>query len=48
VASIAPFGTSSAGDIVYTIVLEPTGALPEGLRWNMTASATIDAAPGPS
>jgi multidrug resistance efflux pump len=48
VASIAPFGTSSAGDIVYTIVLEPTGALPEGLRWNMTASATIDAPAAPS
>ena len=45
VASIAPFGISSAGDIVYTLVLEPTGTLPEGLRWNMTASATIDAAP---
>jgi multidrug resistance efflux pump len=44
VASIAPFGESSAGDIVYTVVLEPTGAVPEGLRWNMTASAQIDAA----
>ncbi|HEY6569983.1 MAG TPA: HlyD family efflux transporter periplasmic adaptor subunit, partial [Candidatus Limnocylindrales bacterium] len=44
VASIAPFGESSAGDIVYTVVLEPTGAVPVGLRWNMTASAQIDAA----
>ncbi|HEY6570919.1 MAG TPA: HlyD family efflux transporter periplasmic adaptor subunit [Candidatus Limnocylindrales bacterium] len=44
VTSIAPFGESSAGDIVYTVVLEPTGAVPEGLRWNMTASAQIDAA----
>ena len=44
VASIAPFGESSAGDIVYTVVLEPTGAVPPGLRWNMTASAQIDAA----
>jgi membrane fusion protein (multidrug efflux system) len=44
VASIAPFGTTSAGDIVFTVVIEPTGALPDGLRWNMTASATIDAA----
>jgi multidrug resistance efflux pump len=44
VASIAPFGTSSAGDIVFTVVIEPTGAVPDGLRWNMTASATIDAA----
>ncbi len=45
VGSIAPFGTSSAGDIVYTVVIEPSGELPDGLRWNMTASATIDAAP---
>lgn len=45
VATIAPFGTSSTGDIVYTVVIEPTGALPDGLRWNMTASATIEAAP---
>lgn len=43
VASISPFGTSSTGDIVFTVIIEPTGALPEGLRWNMTASATIDA-----
>jgi multidrug resistance efflux pump len=44
VASISGFGQSSAGDIVYTVVLEPSGPLPEGLRWNMTASAQIDAA----
>lgn len=45
VASIAPFGTMSAGDVVYRVVIEPTGPLPEGLRWNMTASATIETAP---
>ena len=45
VASIAPFGTSSTGDIVYTVVIEPTSAVPDGLRWNMTASVTIDATP---
>ena len=44
VASIASFGESSAGDIVYSVVLEPTGPVPAGLRWNMTASAQIDAA----
>ncbi len=44
VTSIAPFGESSAGDIVYSVVLEPTGSVPAGLRWNMTASAQIDAA----
>jgi multidrug resistance efflux pump len=44
VASISSFGESSAGDIVYTVTLEPTGDLPGGLRWNMTASAEIAAA----
>jgi multidrug resistance efflux pump len=45
VESIAPFGVSSAGDIVYTVVLVPTGDVPQGLRWNMTASAQIEATP---
>jgi multidrug resistance efflux pump len=45
VVSISPFGESSAGDIVYTVTLEPTGDVPDGLRWNMTASAQIDAIP---
>ena len=44
VSSIAEFGESSAGDIVYSVVLEPTGPVPDGLRWNMTASVQIDAA----
>ncbi|HEY8169016.1 MAG TPA: HlyD family efflux transporter periplasmic adaptor subunit [Candidatus Limnocylindrales bacterium] len=43
VVSIAPFGESSAGDIVYAIVLEPIGEVPDGLRWNMTASAQSEA-----
>ena len=46
VASIAPYGVSTAGDVVYTVVIEPTGPVPDGLRWNMTASATIDTAAG--
>ena len=44
VVSIDRFGEASAGDIVYTVVLEPIGDVPDGLRWNMTASAQIDAA----
>ena len=44
VVSIAPFGDVATGDIVYTVVIEPVGDVPDGLRWNMTASATIDAA----
>jgi multidrug resistance efflux pump len=43
VASISPFGESSAGDIIYVVTLEPSGDLPDGLRWNMTASAEIRA-----
>jgi hypothetical protein len=42
VTSIAPFGEESSGDVVYTVLLEPTGEVPEGLRWNMTASVSID------
>jgi HlyD family secretion protein len=41
VASIRPFGETSAGDIVYQVVL----TLPEQdarLRWNMTATVTFD------
>ncbi len=45
VVAISPFGESSAGDIVYTILLEPTGDVPADLRWNMTASAQIEAGP---
>jgi multidrug resistance efflux pump len=42
VTRISGFGESSAGDIVFRAVLEPTGAVPDGLRWNMTAGASID------
>jgi multidrug resistance efflux pump len=30
IVSISPFGESSAGDVVYTVVLEPGGDAPEG------------------
>jgi multidrug resistance efflux pump len=43
VTSISLFGETSAGDIVYTVTLEPTGDVPDGLRWNMTGSAQIEA-----
>ena len=42
VVSIAPFGESSAGEVVYRVVLEPTGEVPDGIRWNMTAGVSID------
>ena len=44
VTAISSFGESSAGDIVYVVTLEPSGDLPDGLRWNMTGSAEIKAA----
>jgi len=44
IVAISSFGASSAGDIVYVVTLEPSGELPEGLRWNMTGSAEITAA----
>jgi multidrug resistance efflux pump len=42
VVRIGSFGEQSAGDVVYKVTLEPTGQVPDGLRWGMTASATID------
>lgn len=45
IVAISPFGEASAGDIVYTVILEPSDGVPAGLRWNMTGSARIDAAP---
>lgn len=42
VMSIAPFGELVAGDVLYEVVLEPVDEVPQGLRWNMTASVTIE------
>jgi HlyD family secretion protein len=44
VVEIASFGESQAGDIVFRVILEPTGTDLPALRWNMTASVSIDAA----
>ncbi|HET7727026.1 MAG TPA: efflux RND transporter periplasmic adaptor subunit [Candidatus Limnocylindrales bacterium] len=44
VVSIAAFGEIVAGDVRYEVVLEPVGGVPDGLRWNMTASVTIETA----
>jgi multidrug resistance efflux pump len=45
VARIAAVGEDSQGDVVFTVVIEPTGEVPEGIRWNMLASAEISTAP---
>ena len=43
VRSVALFGATSQGDIVYRAVVKPA-SIPDGLRWNMTATITVDAA----
>jgi multidrug resistance efflux pump len=42
VVRIAGFGEAAAGDVTYRVILEPTGDVPAGLRWNMTAGVSID------
>ena len=41
VREIGAYGETNQGDIVYRVVVEPTAALPAGVRWRMTASVTI-------
>ncbi len=43
VTSVALFGTSNQGDIVYRAVVTPAST-PDGLRWNMTATVTVTTA----
>jgi multidrug resistance efflux pump len=45
VARIDAIGEDRQGDIVFTVVVEPTGDVPDGLRWNMVASVQIARAP---
>jgi HlyD family secretion protein len=40
VASVALFGTSAQGDVVYRAIVTPS-SVPDGIRWNMTATVTI-------
>jgi multidrug efflux pump subunit AcrA (membrane-fusion protein) len=42
VESVGGFGATSQGDIVYRVVAAPTGAVPDGLRWNMTVTLEVD------
>jgi multidrug resistance efflux pump len=47
VESVGAYGSPVQGDITYRVVVAPTGAVPEDLRWNMTVTIEIDgAAPG--
>ncbi len=40
VTSVALFGASVQGDIVYRAIVKPA-TVPDGLRWNMTATVTV-------
>ena len=42
VTRIAAIGEDRQGDVVFTVVVEPAGAVPGGLRWNMVASVAIE------
>jgi len=42
VTSVALYGATVQGDVVYRAVVEPA-SVPEGLRWNMTATVTVAA-----
>lgn len=41
VARIGGYGSRRQGGIVYEVVVAPTGEVPDGVRWNMTATITI-------
>jgi HlyD family secretion protein len=45
VTRIDAIGEDLQGDIVFTVVVEPTSDVPDGLRWNMVASVEIARAP---
>jgi multidrug resistance efflux pump len=45
VASAGGYGASVQGDITFRVVVDPTGEVPAGLRWNMTVTMEIEGAP---
>lgn len=45
VSRIAAIGEDRQGDVYFTVAVEPTGEVPDGLRWNMVASVQIARAP---
>ena len=45
VAQISAFGEDRQGDVVFTVVVVPSGAIPDRVRWNMQASVEIATAP---
>ena len=45
VTRIGAYGEDRQGDVVFTVVIEPTSDVPPGVRWNMLASAEIATTP---
>jgi multidrug resistance efflux pump len=43
VARAGSYGEARQGGIVYEVVVVPTGDVPDGVRWNMTATISIEA-----
>ena len=41
VARIGTFGENRQGNIVYQVVVTPDGPVPDGVRWNMTATIQV-------
>jgi len=46
VESVGGFGATSQGDIVFRVVVAPSGPVPDGLRWNMTVTLEIEGVAG--
>lgn len=45
VARVDAIGDDRQGDVVFAVVVEPTGEVPDGLRWKMRATVEIEATP---
>jgi HlyD family secretion protein len=43
VARAGSYGVARQGGIVYEVVVVPTGEVPDGVRWNMSATIAIEA-----
>jgi multidrug resistance efflux pump len=42
VVQVGSYGAELQGDVRFTLVVQPDGDLPDGIRWNMTATLRID------
>lgn len=42
IESVGVYGEARQGDIVFRVVVTPSGDVPDGLRWNMTVTLEIE------